>query len=288
MITLLLMSQKGYLVLNNFVDSNNFDLIDAVVIGTDDKVQNDYSVNMAEVCAKNNITIKERGDAIDSKVILAISWRWIIREKDPITIVIHDSLLPKYRGFAPLVNALINGEQELGATALIATEEYDKGAIISQQKTAISYPIKIKEAIELVGDLYLSLTNEIISVLKSGDEFNTRVQNEDNASYSLWRNQDDYMIDWTKSSSEIKRTIDALGYPYLGATTTINGEKIRIIDGEIITDVKIENRDCGKVIFIEDSLPVIVCGTGLIKIKEMTDENGNSILPLKSFRSRLK
>jgi methionyl-tRNA formyltransferase len=51
-------------------------------------------------------------------------------------------------------------------------------------------------------------------------------------------------------------------------------------------DVKIENRSPGKVIFIEDKLPVIVCGKGLLMLVDVRDEHGESVLPLKYFRSR--
>jgi methionyl-tRNA formyltransferase len=50
---------------------------------------------------------------------IAISWRWMLKVSN--LIVIHDSLLPKYRGFSPLVNMLINGEDTLGVTVLFAT-----------------------------------------------------------------------------------------------------------------------------------------------------------------------
>ena len=84
---------------------------------------------------------------------LAIGWRWLISGTENL-IVLHDSLLPKYRGFAPLVNSLINGEQEIGVTAIWAGPEFDAGEIIFQEKAGICYPIKIQEAIEIVSGLY--------------------------------------------------------------------------------------------------------------------------------------
>ena len=49
--------------------------------------------------------------------------------------------MPKYRGFAPLVNSLVNGEKIIGVTALFASEEYDNGDIIMQSSVDITYPI---------------------------------------------------------------------------------------------------------------------------------------------------
>ena len=84
-----------------------------------------------------------------------------------------------------------------------------------------------------------------------GKELKGIIQDEKEATYSIWRDEDDYKIDWSKSSDEIKRLIDAIGYPYSGAiTSNSKGERIRILDAEIIDDVFCEVRHPGKVIFI--------------------------------------
>ena len=61
---------------------------------------------------------------------------------------------------------------------------------------------------------------------------------------------------------------------------------IRVFKALSVNDVKIENRTPGKVIFMEDGFPVVVCGFGLLKILEAQKENGHSIFPLRSFRTR--
>ena len=66
----------------------------------------------------------------------AIGWKWIIDNTSQL-IVLHDSLLPKYRGFSPLVNSLINGDTLTGVTALFASSEYDKGEIIEQAQIGL-------------------------------------------------------------------------------------------------------------------------------------------------------
>jgi methionyl-tRNA formyltransferase len=56
-------------------------------------------------------------------------------------VVFHDSILPQYRGFNPLVSALINGDSRVGVTAM-GTDEFDKGDIIGQRTIAINIPSK--------------------------------------------------------------------------------------------------------------------------------------------------
>ena len=57
----------------------------------------------------------------------------------------------------------------------------------------------------------------------------SKPQEEEKATYSLWRNEDDYLIDWNNTSKQIKRFIDAVGSPYKSASSYINNKKVRII-----------------------------------------------------------
>ena len=80
---------------------------------------------------------------------IAVAWKWLIKQKD-ILIVLHDSLLPKYRGYLPLVSQLINGEKEIGVTSFFANDKYDEGDIIYSSKIDIKYPITIEQAINQI------------------------------------------------------------------------------------------------------------------------------------------
>ena len=115
-------------------------------------------------------------------------------------------------------------------------------------------------------------------------------QDEVLASYSLWRDEYDYFIDWSMSAEEIRRFVDAVGSPYLGATAFLKGEIVRILNVEQVKDVFVENRtNCvGKIIFIRDSCPVIVCGSGLLKITDLRQSNGKSLIGLIQFRSKFE
>lgn len=281
------MNRKGYIALSNFLGKFHPSSIHYVVLAQDNMVEKDYYNEIKDLCESNNITIFDRSDDIPyyKGYKVAIGWRWIIDDTFNL-IVMHDSILPKYRGFSPLVNMLINGEKELGVTALFATDAYDEGDIIYQKIVKVEYPIKIQKAIDLVSSLYSQLLISIYEQLTKEGSLKGTPQNHNQATYSLWRDELDYMIDWSKDSTTIIRTIDALSFPFLGAKTYINGELITITEAENIEDVIIENRDIGKVIFITDGFPVVVCGKGLIKIKNAYDKNYKRIIPLKKFRSR--
>ena len=291
-ITLFLMTYKGFRTLETIIEKGFSDLIDFVVIGKDKNTVNDYSFEIQNLCLKYKIRhfSKSQDYEVISTYVLTVSWRWMIRNLNSQVIVLHESPLPKYRGFAPLVNQLINKESEVGVTALFGTEEYDRGPIIGQALMSIEYPIKIETVIHKISELYGVLVEQIFQHLRiKGEIVAEREQVEGDATYSLWRDEEDYKIDWYKDSRYIKRFVDSVGFPYLGASSIINGTQVRISDVELVDDVVIENRIPGKVIFLKNKKPVIVCGKGLIRILKANYSNSNeSLLPLKSFRLRFK
>lgn len=288
MITLYLATEKGYNVLKCLIYFKKSSFIKCVIIGTDKNVIKDFSQEIKELCQYNEIIFffNDLPNEIITEYSLAISWRRLIKSNKSKLIVLHDSLLPKYRGFAPLVNQLINGDKLIGVTALFASDEYDRGDIILQSNIIIDYPIKINEAIKLISKCYEKIVLEIVENMLNGNPIKYIKQNEFDATYSLWRDNDDYQINWNQSSEKIKRFIDAVGFPYNGATSILNGEVVRIIDADIIDDVKIINRDVGKIIFMKGHFPVVVCGEGLLLLKDIKDKEGKSLLPLKKFRLR--
>ncbi len=288
-IDLYLLGEKGYRVLNEIIVSNKA-IIGNVVIGKDKNIKNDYSKEIEEICKENKISyffLKEHIEKNDNYKF-AIGWRWLIKDSNNL-IVLHDSLLPKYRGFAPLVNGLINGEKQFGVTALFASSEYDKGRIIAQKKLEISYPKKINELIKDISKLYIDISVYIIEQIKTKNKIESYIQNEKEATYSLWRDEEDYYVNWNESASKIKRFVDAVGDPYFGALTYLNEKKIRLEEVEEYPDVTIENREnnIGKIIFMLEEIPIVICKNGLLKIKKayFVEEN-KLIFPLKKFRSR--
>ncbi len=284
-----LMSRKGYEALLHFIDNFGNSNISFVVAAKDENVKQDYYQEIKALCLENKVTFFDRKEIVgmDTDYLIAISWRWLIKAENARLIVMHDSLLPKYRGFAPLVNCLVNAEKMIGVTALFASEEYDKGDIIAQQAVTVNYPVKIYDAIELVSGCYKGLVAEVGKMIISGQEIVAVKQKEADASYSLWLDEDDYQINWSDDAERIKRFIDATGFPYNAASTVMDKKKYRVTDAEIYTDLVIENRAPGKIIFIENGKPVVVCGKGLIKINSLVDDlTAQETLPLKRFRIR--
>lgn len=287
MINLYLLGEKGYFSLKS-IDQHFLKLINHVIIGRDSNIINDYSSEIKKYCQENQLDYSLHNKTIENTrtdYSIAIGWRWLIKDESKV-IVFHDSILPRLRGFNPLVTSLINGDSEIGVTVLFGMEDFDIGDIIIQKKIHINYPIKIKGAIELVSVLFAEALNELLHQINSG-ALKSYVQDESLATYSLWRDEDDYKIDWSKSSDYIKKFIDAVGYPYKGAFTIRNNSKYYIKDSFVVEDVIIENRCHGKVIFKKENAFFIVCGSGLLCIKDFFDESGQKI-EINNFRLRFR
>lgn len=290
-LTVFAMTEKGYGVVRALVATYP-EIIGAVISSRDAAIQKDYFDEIKDLCVEHGIRFQNRTDSfiIDTTYIMTISWRWLIKGANGLRIIVfHDSLLPKYRGFNPLVTSLINGDTEIGVTAIYATAEYDRGDIIGQSSSRIQYPIKIQQAFEVIQRNFNELALQIASCLQRDIEPTARPQDEALVSYSLWRDEEDYFIDWRLSATCIKRMIDAVGHPYKGAAVLLDGKVVRILEAKVIEDVNINNRAEGKVLFVTNGKPVVVCGTGLLMIEEGIDEvSRSSIFPLKKFRSRFK
>lgn len=272
-----IMNSKGWYVLSQFLEEFGPSNIAYIVSEQDINLKNDPYPQLEKLAKKYDIPFYKRAAfnvEVENKFQgfkFAIGWRWLIKNQHNL-IVFHDSLLPKYRGFSPLVNSLINGEKQGGVTALFADVKYDEGEIILQASTQFEYPITIENAIQKIEPLYFDLVLQIYKILEQGKLLTSLPQKHADASFSLWLDTEDYFIDWSWSAEKIKRFIDSVGFPYDGAKSKLNGTVVIIEKAEVVKDVVVEHRDrhVGKVIFIEES-PVIVCTKGLLKLRKISD-----------------
>jgi len=288
MITFFLMNLKGLNVLKSIISSGKKNIIKEVISSQDKNVINDYYLDIVELCESNSIIFFNKNNIknISFDYGIAIGWRWMIKNNKNL-IVLHDSLLPKNRGFSPLVTSIISGDERIGVTALWACENYDEGDIISSSFINIEYPIKIQKAIELISECYSDLVLYILNIIEKKQELPRIKQDESLATYCLWRDEEDLKINWNDSASIIVRHIDAVGFPYNGAYFVYNDLKYIVHNAIEICDKNIENRTPGKIFKIEEDGIIIVCKTGLVKLTDIFLENKDKII-FNKLKVRLK
>lgn len=140
----------------------------------------------------------------------------------------HGSLLPKYRGRAPVNWAILNGEIETGATLHYMTAKPDAGAIVAQRAvpicpddTALDVFRKVCSVAEIILDE--SLPGIVDGVIRSSP------QDLSSGSYFGARRPEDGIIDWSQPASRIHNLVRAVALPYPGARTVIDDQPARIL-----------------------------------------------------------
>ena len=289
---LFIRSSRGLAVLKSIL-SIDTKCVDYVVLEPDPSVHEDADDEIKDLCAQYQVPCFARRDPEyrqrDVTAILLVAWRYIESLENKIVVVMHDSDLPRYRGFAPVVNMLINGERHLAVTAFHLSGKYDRGSIVFQEKIQISYPMKLQRAFELLSSVYASIAQNIVRCLQEGKALPATPQDETRATYSLWRDQEDFFLDWNWPAEKLKRAVDALGYPYAGARTILNAHRMVVEDVTIMDDLVVENRTNGKVFELDEGRPLVLCGSGILRIDKMRlEDTSETALPLKKLRSRFR
>jgi methionyl-tRNA formyltransferase len=230
------------------------------------------SIILACERARVSVVIDSRPDLSSARLALLVGWQFLIKKGIENCIVLHDSLLPRYSGYAPTVTALLAGADRIGVTALKPDEGIDTGPIIAQLSEQIPPNTKVGDALQLIVSLMLRLTENILRLATEGN-IPSVPQNDAERSYSIWRDRFDYFVDWRMTSEIIANHIRALGPPYDGAKAVLqDGTVIRILEAEVIEDIKFEIRDPGKVWDLNSTDVDVVCGQGMIRIKSLTLE----------------
>ena len=187
----------------------------------------------------------------------------------------HDSLLPKYRGFAPLNWAIINGEKETGVTLFkIDDGSVDSGKVFGQKKVAIGSDDTASSVYPRIIKASVALYRDFLAALRSG-RIRWRGQDESKATYCCKRTPEDGRIDWNKPAKEIYNLIRALVPPYPCAWTLFNGGKILIEKASLPKkDMCYAGNMPGKVISVTDDGVVVLCGMGQVTIKSIITPKG--------------
>lgn len=214
-------------------------------------------------------------------LILALGWYYMVprkvREFTRLgTAGIHASVLPKYRGGAPIPWAIIYGEKETGVSFFYFDDGVDTGEVIAQ----MGFPIELDDTCATV---YEKATLASVRILR---EFLPQIaagtapsipQDESMATYFPQRKPEDGLIDWSWKAKRIYDFIRAQTHPYPGAFTFWHGKKVTVWSAKLSKPVS-RNIRPGKIVIVldgEKSSGMIV-GTGThrqpITIKEVQEE----------------
>lgn len=206
-----------------------------------------------------------------------------VPSKDSINV--HASLLPKYRGAAPIQRALIDGEKKTGITIMQIVSELDAGDMIAVKEIDISENMNFGDLHDLLCDAAKPLLLEVIKRYEKGI-VNKVPQDNALATYAPKITAADQEIDFNRSANEVHNLIRGLS-PVPGARCTmeINGaaKKIKLLESQI----EPLNGKPGEILKCEKGNFIIACAIGSVSIKKLQIE-GKKVVTLNEFISGIK
>ncbi len=184
---------------------------------------------------------------------------------------VHSSLLPKYRGAAPINAALIHGEVESGVSIMYIAEELDAGDVILTVKTPISDEDTFLTLHDRLKELGAQGLIQAVRLIEKG-EAPRIVQNHSEATFVKPFSKEDCRINWEKSEREIFNFVRGMN-PFPSAFTTLD-EKIFKIYAVEENFKKYDNGVCGEVVDLKKGKGVVVkTGNGSVILTQVKPEN---------------
>jgi methionyl-tRNA formyltransferase len=191
---------------------------------------------------------------------------------------LHSSLLPKYRGAAPIQRVILNKEQVTGVSTFLIEPKVDTGKIIEQAKCNIdendNYGTLSEKLSHVGADLVISSIDKYLN-----KKIEPYLQDESFVTLAPKITKEEFLIDWNNEGSDINAQIKAFS-PYPGAYTFLNGKRIKFFQSELINNQS--SSEPGKIDNITPNFFDIACTKGALRIYKVQIE-GKKIMDAKDF-----
>ncbi|MEU9734903.1 methionyl-tRNA formyltransferase [Streptomyces sp. NPDC048002] len=295
----------GHRTLQALLDSEHEVVLVVTHPKSDHVYERIWSDSVAELAEKHGVPVLLRNRPGDEEllralkdaepdIIVANNWRtWLPAEIFDLpphgTLNVHDSLLPSYAGFSPLIWALINGEKQVGVTAHRMDAELDMGDILLQRAVPVGSADTATDLFHRTVDLIGPVVRESLDLIASG-RAEWIPQDRTRSSFFHKRALEDSRIDWTWPAEDLERLVRAQSDPYPNAFTHHRGERLRIVKAAVS-----EGRyggTPGRIFIREGDGIVIVAGTGArsgrlpgLLVQRVRTEDGTEYPATEYFRT---
>lgn len=184
---------------------------------------------------------------------------------------LHPSLLPRYRGRAPINWAILNGERELGLTAHFVDDGVDSGDIVGERSFTLSFDEDVGDALRKLYPLYTSLTHDVLRAMRTG-RLERRPQPD--GRWPIWprRRPEDGLIDWSADAESVVNLVRAVARPYPGAFTW-NGDS-RVTIWKARSGLPRGPGSIGSIWRVERGRLFVNCGEGSLEVVDFEVEGG--------------
>jgi len=215
-------------------------------------------------------------------IVVAAYGQWIPREIFDMpphrSLNIHPSLLPRHRGAAPAMSAILAGDQETGVTILVVAEEMDAGDILAQSRIAIAPEDTTGTLMRKLAALGAELIADIAPLWLRG-EIRSAPQNHNEATWFNRITKEQGRIDWTLPAEQIWRQVRAYN-PWPSAYTAYRGKRLVIHAAEPAGDLGAPFTP-GQIVMLPQG-PAIATGKGALLLRQVQLEGKRSV-PIAEF-----
>lgn len=181
---------------------------------------------------------------------------------------VHASLLPQYRGAAPLHWSVIRGEKKTGVTTMFMDEGLDTGDMLLTAEMDITDTTTTGEVHDTLQNMGAEVLSETIKQLIAGTAVR-RVQNHEEATYAPLLTKELECIDWTQSATNIHNLIRGLD-PWPGSYTICRNKRLKLWGSEVLAEDT--NKEAGTIIRVENERLVVSTGDGVIALTNVQPE----------------
>lgn len=181
---------------------------------------------------------------------------------------VHGSLLPAYRGAAPMQRAIINGEAKTGITTMLMNEGLDTGDMLLQETVEIDPEMNFGQLHDILAELGAKLLLETVRLWPE-QKLQAIPQDKEGASYASMLQKEDERIDWSLEAARIHNQVRGLS-PYPGAYTVLRGQNLKIRGAGINEKDSRGGEQAGKVLELKKGQGFVVqCGQGSLLVTEV-------------------
>ncbi len=173
---------------------------------------------------------------------------------------VHGSLLPRWRGAAPIQRAIEAGDQQTGITIMQMDEGLDTGAMLLKRSCLIQPDDNSNTLFERLAELGPQALLEALTLLAQGD-LPSEPQDHSRATYAHKLSKEEAQLDWRQPAAVLERRIRAFS-PWPGASLTLNGEPIKVLSAQLATG----QGPAGHILAVTAEGLEIACGEGSLRL----------------------
>ncbi len=190
------------------------------------------------------------------------------------TFNLHASLLPKYRGAAPINWTLINGEKESGLTTFFLDKTVDTGEILLQRSTPLTDDMTAGELHDRLADMGAELVQQTVNGIADGSLRPQKQIGEVTLAPKLTKELE--QINWNAPAREVHNLVRGLS-PYPGSSTEFRGKRLKVLR-TAVSDEDISSGEPGEIVRIGKNGPIEVrTGKGVLSLLEIKPEGKNTM-----------